>query len=186
MPIDLPQLPRKATVDPKLRRFGGDLTPVLGGPVTRLTRLGARFAIEVGLPQMDKVCAAEWISARARAEAEGETLRLVLPQLGDGAAAGAPVVTSGAVNSATVTKAGGGLVTEGMLFSFAAGGRTYLHLVTSVLGGTLGVAPLLRASPVGQALNFASPTVEGLVDEVAWSMSGMRFVGQRFTIAEDR
>ncbi len=186
MALDLPQLPRATTVSPRLLRFGGVLRPVLGGPDQPLSRLGSRFAVDVEMPPMAAACAAALIATRLQADALGEPLRLIVPQNGNGAAAGAPVATAGAVNSASVTKAGGGAIARGMFFSFTVGGRTYLHMVTSVAGNVLGVAPLLRASPVGQALNFAAPSIEGFVDGVAWSMSRMRFIGQSFTVSEAR
>ncbi len=186
MAIDLPALPRGSTIAPRGLRFGGDLRSVLGGPTQRMTRLGSRFAVDVDMPKMAAPCAAGLIAARLRAETLGDTLRLPIPQNGNGSAAGAPTATGGAINSAVLTKAGGGAIAVGMFFSFVAGGRSYLHMVTSVAGATLGVAPLLRASPVGHVLNFAAPVIEGLVDETAWTLERLRVIGQRFTITEAR
>lgn len=186
MAIDLPALPRGTKFSPRILRFGGDLPGVLGGPTTRVTRLGSRFAFDVELPTLEAACASKLVAARLQADTLGQTLRMAVPQNGKGALAGAPVAASGAVNSASLTKTGGGAVAVGMFFSFAAGGRTYLHMVTSVAGNLLGVAPLLRASPVGQVLNFAAPVVEGFVDGASWSIERLRFVSQSFSLSEDR
>lgn len=187
MPVDLPTLPRGATVSPRLVSFGGPLTPVLGGPVQRIARLGDRFAVEVEMPPLHADCAARLIAARLRAKTLNDTLRMPVPQAGNGAAVGAPIASAGAVNSASLTLPGAaGVVTVGMFFSFSVGGRSYLHMVTSVAGSVVGVAPLLRASPAGQALNFAAPVIEGDADGAAWSVQLGRFTSQRFTITEAR
>lgn len=182
MPIDLPALPRQATLEVRLQDFGGDLTPVLGGPVQRLSRLGSRLAVEVTLPTLDLACARTWIAARMRAKAEGQTLRLTLRQLGGSPADRAAV--SGVGTSVAVGSAAG--IEVGHLFSFVVGGVSYLHQVTAISGGNLSVAPMLRASPAGQTLNFVAPRIEGLVDGGEWSLERLRFVGQRFSLAEAR
>ncbi|MFN3585193.1 hypothetical protein [Phenylobacterium sp.] len=182
----LPELPRQARVRQRVLRFGTDLNPVLGGPTQRLSRLGARFAIEVTLPPLDLPCARAWLAARAKAEAEGLNVRLVMPQLGDGAALTGRTVVSGAGATMTVDNATG--IEPGMLFSFvdAVPNHAYLHQVTAVSGSDLSVAPLLRVNPAGFPLRFDAPRVQGFLDELAWDLERLRFVGQTFTLTESR
>ena len=182
MAIDLPVLSRQATVELRLIDFGGDLTPILGGPVQRILRLGSRLAADVTLPTMDAACGRAWIAARMRAKAEGHMLRLGLKQLGVAPASRA--ASSGAGAEIVVASAAG--VEVGHLFSFIVAGVSYLHQVTDISGTTLSVAPMLRADPGGQTLNFQSPVIEGLVDGATWSVERLRFIGQRFTLAEAR
>jgi hypothetical protein len=67
--VELPDLPRQSKLKPKILRFGSDLTPSLGGPTQRLTRLGARFAVEITLPSVKEGCARTWLAARQKAKA---------------------------------------------------------------------------------------------------------------------
>jgi hypothetical protein len=185
--IALPGLPRGTDVNPKIVRFGGDLTPGLGGPILRISRLGSRWQFDIGLPPMDMDCAANWLAARAQADAEGDTLRLAVAKtaLVSGAAIAGRTATSGA-GAGLVISSGAGLA-KGMLFSFVgADGHSYLHMVTAVAGANLHVAPLLRANPAGLALEFVAPVVDGFVDETAWTLQRLRFVGQSFSFVEDR
>jgi len=70
--------------------------------------------------------------------------------------------------------------------SFLAGGRNYLHKVTSVEVDALFVAPALRVVlPAGTALDFITPKLEGFPDETAWSLEYFRFVGHQFTLTEN-
>lgn len=182
MAITLPTLPRQASLDFRMQDLGGDLTPIFGGPVQRILRLGSRLLADVTLPTLTAACARTWIAARLRAKTEGETLRLTVPQMGAAPADRAAISGAGA---GLVVADGTGLA-AGQLFSFEAGGVVYLHMVTGVAGGAVSVGPALRANPAGLTLNFAAPVIEGLVDGPDWSLERMRFVGQRFTLAEAR
>jgi len=185
MPVTFPTIPRGTTFTPRLVRVSGDLTSPLGGPTQRITRLGSRYAADVALPSLDAACAARWLACPLRAEAEGLTLALVVPQMIKPKDLGA-VTGTGAVGSDVVTYAGAA-PSVGMWFSFQAGGRAYLHFVTAVDGAahTLKVSPLLRKPmAAGTVLEFQAPVLEGFVDDTAWSLEFFRFVGHRFTITE--
>lgn len=185
MTIALPALPRGTDVSQKLLRFGGDLKPGLGGPILRILRLGSRWQFDVSLPPMDLDCARAWLAVRAKSDAEGDTLRLTLKPMGpDSAAVVGRMATSGA-GAGLVISSGAG-VAVGMTFSFVKDGHSYLHMVTGVAGANLTVSPLLRANPAGLALEFAAPAVDGFVDDLSWTMQRLRFVGQSFTLVEDR
>lgn len=184
MTVAFPALPRGTVVSPHLVRVGGDLVSALGGPTQRITRLGSRYAASVELPTLDPVCAGRWLACPLQAEAMGDTLSLAMPQMldvssmfglaGTGSAGSPTVVYTGATPAA------------GMWFSFQAGGRHYLHLVTSVdaAGRKATVAPLLRKALSNTPMEFAKPVLEGFVDDTVWSVEFFRFVGHKFTITE--
>lgn len=180
----LPQLPKATRLNVRVIEFGNDLTSILGGPSQRLMRMGSRHAVDVALPPLDLACARTWLAARNKAQAEGMTLRLIMPQLGDGTALAGRTAVSGGGTSLTVNSAAG--ITPGLYFSFIVGDHAYFHQVTDVVGATLSVAPLLRADPAGQQLKFDEPRLQGFADAVAWDLERLRFVGQTFTITEDR
>lgn len=191
MPIDLPALPLAAEVQPQLVSFGSDLTPALGGPVTRMRRFGSRYAVAVTLPSMGARCGAAWVAAILRSEAEGDTLRLVWPQAdlefdppdanvnGDGQA-GTSLNVSALTKDAPV----------GAFFSFTgADGRRYLHSLTEgAPAGTtqLQIAPMLRTAPVG-GLEFNTPEIEGFVDgnSRSWKHQLRRWTSLSFTLTEN-
>lgn len=186
MAITLPALPKAASVGPRLIEAGGVIESPLGGSALVLSRIGDKLAIDVQLPRFEKdqASATLWLSQRMRAKAEGQMVRLVVPQMGDGAGVAACTASSG--SGAQLVKSGGAGVAVGMFFSFVKSGRAYLHQVTSIDGSTLGVAPPLRADPTGLTLDFATPTIEGYLDGLAWTLERLRFVGQAFSITEDK
>jgi hypothetical protein len=105
-----------------------------------------------------------------------------MPQTGGPAG----VTGSGSINSDAMTISGGAPLV-GQLFSFAAGGRNYLHMVTSISGGAMTVAPRLRAAASGAALDFVTPKLEGFLEgDTGWSIKRLRWIGQNFTLRENR
>jgi len=185
MTVALPLLPKQATVAPRLLRFGGDLLSALGGPTQRIVRMGSRFSVDVQLPTLDAECAGRWVAALLQADTLGQTVSLIVPQLGDGKVVGAATGTGNA-GASSLAISGGANLKAGLLFSFQAGGRFYLHQVTNIVSATeVGIAPLLRVGINGLALDFATPKVEGFVEETAWSVEFLRFVGQSFSLTEN-
>lgn len=181
--VQLPDLPRRTKVRQRLVEFGNDLTPFAGGPVQRLLRFGARYALEVTLPPMSLALARTFLAARARAATSGATLRVAVPTLGGGEAVTGRTATAGAGEGLTISDGSG--IEPGVFFSFVADGRSWLHMVTSVAGAALTVAPMLRADPTGQALEFSEPMIEGFADAVAWDLEALA-VGHTFTLTEER
>jgi len=192
MAITLPPLPRPWRASPTLVDFGADLTPPLGGPIQRVTRLGSRFKLtldpaDYGL--ITKTYASNLLAALLKARATGQTVILPFPQMGasranDVAPANAltPLV-DGAGQSGTVLNvrglAVGAQLLAGQFGSVTVSGRSYLYVLTdSVTANALGkaalnIAPMLRASPAdGAAMSFASPQIEGWLSgmEQSWSV----------------
>lgn len=197
MSVSLPSLPDLAQVSARLVDFQSVLTPILGGPVQTIQRLGARFAVDVTLPPLEPVDASKFLAARMKARAENDTLTLAWPQAEVWSViAGSPVVNGAGQAGARLNISGltaGQTVPAGRFFSFAAGGRNYLHVTTQEVTASgsglvqLHVAPLLRVSPPnGAALNFSAPVVEGLLTgTVEWSLERLRWTSTAFTLAEN-
>jgi len=183
--ITFPIAPRGTKVTPRLVRTGGDLVSALGGPTQRITRIGSRYAAQVELPTLDADCAAKWLACPLLAEAAGDTLAFIMPQMLD--PSGINIAGTGSAGSNQVTYAGGGHPAPGMWFSVQVGGRHYLHLVTAQTGANkVSVSPLLRVDLTGQAMDLNAPKLEGFCDtDTSWSVEFFRFVGHSFTITEN-
>src|SRR5687768_7561060 len=66
MAITLPTTPGPASARVRMLDFGGNLIPVLGGAVQRISRLGSRHAVDVALPPMSYDDARAWIQKLKR------------------------------------------------------------------------------------------------------------------------
>jgi hypothetical protein len=185
--IQFPTLPRGAGVKPKLVRYGGDLVSSLGGPTQRITRPGTRYGADITLPTLDAPCAAEWLAVALQADTVGDTVGLVMPQTIAAMRTMTGVTGTGNAGTASV-QITGSTPEVGAWFSFIAGGRHYLHLVTAVKTAapvTLTITPLLRASITSAPLEFEAPILEGFTDAApAWDVAYSRFVTQTFSVTE--
>jgi hypothetical protein len=183
--ISLPILPRGSTVKPRLVRWGGDLTSALGGPTQRITRPGTRYAVDVELPTLDADCAARWLAATLEADAEGDTLGLVVPQTVPYQGNPNNVKGTGTAGTATLTVSGGA-PPVGCWFSFSVGGRNYLHMVVNTQGSNVTVSPALRVSISSLKLEVVKPILEGYpADPPTWEIEFFRFTAQSFTLQEN-
>lgn len=198
MTIIVPADPAPASGKPALRRFGADLTPPLGGPVQRLSRLGARFFVEIRYDPMDATLAGPILAALMKADVASDELRVAFPQAEFSEVIGAPLV-AGAGQAGSLLNVDGLLagvtVPQGVVFSFEKSGRAYLHMTTESVTAngsgqaTLTIAPMLRtAPPDNAALEFANPKVEGLLQggDIAWDVDLVRHLGLTFSIFEAR
>ncbi len=196
MSISLPALPWLATAKPRYVDFAADMTPSLGGPTQRVSRLGSRYAIDVTLPRMGGDQARAWIGARLKARVLGQTLLLAFPLSDPPGDLLAPVVNAGGQAGATLNAKGLRpyvKVLAGSFFSFTVSGRNYLHCVTDDVAAdssghaALSIAPLLRNSPADSAvLQFVAPQIEGFLSGVTedWDLDVLRTVGATFTLTE--
>lgn len=198
MAITLVTPPPKEPVTPRLMGWGRQTEPAFGGAIQPINRVGSRYSVDVGFPQLDEDCARDLIAARLRSRTTGETVRWSWPQPEYDGLVGAPLV-KGAGQSGAL------LVTDGAtpasafraldFFSFETGSRAWLHAVhtAAVADGsgeaTLAISPMLRVPPADNAaLTFATPVIEGLFagPDVEWSLEQLCVYGVRFTIFENR
>ncbi len=197
MSVSLPNLPDLVQVSARLVDFQSVLTPILGGPVQTIQRLGARFAVDVTLPPLEPADAGKFLAARMKARAENDTLTLAWPQAEIWSVIGGSPVVNGAGQAGARLNISGltanQVIPAGRFFSFQAGGRHYLHMTTLQVNANgagqvqLHVAPLLRVSPpAGAPLNFSAPIVEGLLTgTLEWSLERLRWTSTAFTLSEN-
>ena len=187
---------RGGVFSPRYVDFGADLTPPLGGPATRLNRLGARWALDVRLPPLSAEDARVWVSRLV--QGRSGTVALRWPQSGLAVGApGAPVVngaqSKGAQQLHIRGLAGQYPLREGQFLTVTAGGRRQLYMAAlqtlASAGGlvTAVIRPGLRSVPAdGSAVELNPPLIEGLLQgrEVGWTLEAARTVGLSFSIVE--
>ena len=195
MAVALPADPAPQRVTPRLRRFGNDLTPVGGGPVTRVRRLGDRFSLDVQLPPLDYADQAmKWIGRLARGTADTVTLPVPQPGLNIGTP-GAPRVNGAGQLGMTLNVDGftpGYVMREGQFFSIITGGQRFLYVCTAdtvATGGAmvLPFEPMLRRQPANDdVIEVAQPIIEGFIEgrESSWTVEAAFNVGLSFKIDE--
>ncbi|WP_174286628.1 hypothetical protein [Sphingomonas bacterium] len=169
-PILLPSNPGLQTDGVTMLDWGGPLSPVNGGAVQTLMRLGTRHALEFTIPTMPtEPLGRQWAALLRLAKLYGA----LLPFGQDGfkvGAPGAPVVAGAGQSGSLLAIRGfttGYAAKIGQAFSIVHGGRRYLHFVAtqglSVDGTlTLAIFPMLRIIPAdGDVCEFARPMIQG-------------------------
>lgn len=196
MAIILPTSPRCAGATPYLRRFGGVLSPYLGGPEQLINRIGTRWGQRVTFPPLRSGEEGRLFISRLAQASED---RLVMRWEGGEPATGnpgAPMVRAAATGSVLPLKGltPGYAVREGWFFSLIHGGRRYVHMFAAAGAadgsGNLDAAifPMLRIqAAANDVVEISLPMIEGLVqpgDELAWEMALARRTSVSFTIVE--
>ena len=199
MAIALPTSPLPNSVTPRPLDFGSWQEPALGGPVTRLDRLGNRFAMDVTTPQLrPEPDGRIWVSRLL--QAIGGEVTYAFPQVGLSIGApGASVVNGAGQAGASLLIRGlapGYTIRDGQFFNVhGSTGRAYLHAaiadVVASAGGlaTVAIWPMLRISPGdGSTVNLAAPIIQGrlLGNEKGWTLQRAGMRGLEFTVAEAR
>lgn len=194
--IELPSCPPIKEAVPRYVSFGVDQDPILGGPQSKVLRMGDRWAIDVETyPAEYAEHGMKYLSRLVRGLKE--TVRLAFPEPGvKPRSYGAPVVASAGSSGTVLPVSGlisGDVIKEGKFFSMIIGGESYLYQVAVAdvavsAGGTaaLQIEPMLRRQPpAGTALDF-EPKIEGFVqgNEQAWNTSRSKYLPFRFTIKE--
>jgi len=180
----------------RLLDFGGVMRPPLGGAVTRVNRLGNRFAADVSMPPLEIDDGRIFVSRLIRAKTDG--LRMEIPlTLGKQGVPGVGATVDGAVSGGTSLPVkgvnAGWVAKEGYWLSVVKSGQHYVHniaaLATADSGGdiTLTITPELRVSLAdGDVVNLAKPMIEGFVGgeaaEWEWSLAHHAMIS--FTIEE--
>ena len=193
--IVLPSAPGPVAMTWEMLDFGSELSAVLGGATQRLNRLGGRHAVTVVLPPMLPKLAAEWAVKLSQAKRFGARWNVRQTGITVGAP-GAPLI-NGAGQAGDTVNADGFSASysfgHGHFFSIVTGAKRYLYrtaapAVASVAGVlSFALEPPLRVSPADNSvLEFATPFIEGLIDQgnFSWSVDAARLGQMGFTIRE--
>jgi len=180
----------------RLMDFGGVMRPPLGGAVTRVNRLGNRYAADVTMPPLEFDNGRVFVSRLIRAKTEG--LRMEIPlTLGKQGVPGIGATVDGAVSGGTSLPVKGvnpgWVAREGYWLSVVVDGQHYVHNITAqaIADGTgdvtLTIAPELRVALTdGDVVNLAKPMIEGFIGGEAadweWSLAHHAMIS--FTIEE--
>lgn len=193
----LPGSPLLQSANPMPLDYGSWQAPAMGGVITRLDRLGNRFAIACTTPRLKPEPDGRiWVSRLL--QAVGGVVRIAFPQVGLSIGApGAPLV-DGANQAGSSLKmkqlAAGYDVREGQFFNIVdPAGANYLHQATADIvadgsgGLTIPIYPMLRISPADASpVNLAAPVIEGQLsgNDKGWTLERAGVDGLQFTITE--
>lgn len=129
MAVTLPTTPSPVSATLRMLDWGGNLTPILGGPVQRLNRLGSRHAVDIELPPMTADDAMAWVQRLKRGKSE--TVRMAFPQPGfTPGAEGTPSIRAAAAGGTSISIRGvpqGHALVEGQSLSIVVGGKRYVY-----------------------------------------------------------
>lgn len=193
--IELPNCPPIASATPKLVGYFTDQVPTLGGPQTRVSRLGDRWGMAVETyPAVYADEGRVYLSRLLRGMTD--TVVIVIPEPGmSGRDYGTPVVSapSSGRNLAVSGLGNGRVVEEGKFLSVIIGGQRFVYQTTAeVTANGFGLAvlpiyPTLRRQPnVGAVVELSAPKMEGFVqgNEQSWQVSRSKRLGFSFAIME--
>ena len=182
--ITLPEGVVPNGADPTLLDFGGIIRPSTGAKILRLDRGGNRYRVAMTLPIRSGEDARRVVSRLLAAKSEGMKVEYPLQGVYQGTP-GSFVVDGAGQSGNTILLRGGTphyAAKEGFWLTIHDGDATtqgYLHNVKaqSIADGSGGmeliVTPNLRIPFAdGAHVEFAKPTIEGLVDgDVSWSLA---------------
>lgn len=192
-------LPKIFSADPQLLEFGQDLTPDLGGEAVRVSQTGSRWSVAFSdFGNLSPRDARSLLARLAKAATLGDTVKAYFPQPEfDLATIGTPRVNGGGQTGSSLVIDGlphsTSLDLEGRFFSVSVSSLSYLYMCTEDVttdssgNATLSIAPLLRASPLDNALlEFANPVVEGFAQHggLGWTLQMLRWSKVPLTITE--
>lgn len=193
--IDLTGLPIDGAV-PIAQTFGGIQRPATGGAVTRIERLGSRWAFSFTTPPMRiEPDYRRWSVLFDEAERLGAIMEVYLPEFKPGPV-GSPLVAANTPAGREIPISGltpNYEVRVGQWVSVVSGGKRYLdriiRRVTADADGaaTVTIKNLIRAPlTTGNVVELAVPKIEGSLEyssASSWSVDGLSSFA--FTITED-
>lgn len=194
--IALPTCPPIRNATMRLISYATDQTPTLGGPQTRVLRLGDRWAGEfTTYPALYAEEGRVYLSRLVRGMAD--TVLINVPEPGMRAQNyGTPLIASGGSSGMSIQVKGlgnGRVVPEGKFLSIVTGGQRFLYQTTSQVMAdvngyaTLAIFPMLRRQPaVNDVIELSAPKMEGYVqgNEVQWNITKSKRIGFVFSIQE--
>jgi len=193
--IELPACPALRSATPSLVSYAVDQTPTLGGPQSRISRMGDRWAMDIETyPALYASHGMKFLSRLLRGLTD--TVLLAFPEPGVAKRSyGAPVVASAGAAGLTLPVSGltpGVAIPEGKFFSLVISGQRYLYQVTADVIATAGtvnlpIYPMLRRQPpAGAVVELETPKIEGFIqgNEQAWEVSRSKYLPFAFAIRE--
>ncbi len=198
--ITLPNEPYPNGARPRLMDFGFEQRPPTGGALTRVNRLGTRYAVDFSYPLMKADVAAPIVASLMAGR--GDLVRVEYPTQRTQPGGGTPLVDGNdsagfTLKVKTLSFVNAPLVGYWLHVQNTAGRRS-LHTVTAVgapynvnfpaltCSRVLTVWPAIRTPLVdGNSVELVTPTVEGLVTgDFEWNIMLGDFVQVSFTLEE--
>lgn len=192
--IELPACPRINEAVPKLVGYFTDQTPILGGPQSRVDRIGDRWGLDVTTAAADYAEDGMVMLSRLLRGMK-ETVVIGFPEPGvEKRDYGAPVVSSASAGSLLPISGlkAGAEIREGKFLSVIVMGQRFLYqaaaTVQEVEGAVLlPILPMLRVQPpVGSVVELTDPKIEGFVqgNEQSWQVSRSKYLPFTFSLLE--
>lgn len=193
MAVVLPTCPPVREQNMRLVTYASIQTPILGGPETRVLRMGDRFAGDFTTyvaPYRDE--GRKFLARLLRGLTDTVVIGVREPSI-DLTGYGSPVVSSASGSSITVTGIPAGkLIPEGKFFSVITNGQRFLYQVSADVTAAAGanvipVYPMIRAAHgAGNVCEFADPKMEGFLSgsEQSWNVAISKRIGFQFSITE--
>lgn len=194
--ITLPQCPPIRNATMRLISYATDQTPTLGGPQTRILRMGDRWAGEfTTYPALYADEGRVYLSRLVRGMSDTVLIGVIEPGMRAGDY-GTPLIASGGAAGQSIQVKGlgaGRVVPEGKFLSIVTSGQRFLYQTTSQVtadgagNATLAIYPMLRRQPaVNDVVELSAPKMEGYVqgNEVQWSVTKSKRIGFVFQIQE--
>lgn len=194
MAIVLPTCPPVREQNMRIITYASIQNPILGGPETRVLRLGDRFAADFTTYVATYADEGRKFLARLiRGLTETVVMRIKEPGI-DLTGYGTPQINAPS-SGMSITVKGipvGKLIPEGKFLSIVRGGQRYVHQVTAdttVAGATvtLPIYPMLRIQPqTNDVVELADPKIEGFISgsEQSWNVAISKRIGFQFSIQE--
>lgn len=194
--ITLPQCPPVRNASMKLISYATDQTPTLGGPQTRVLRIGDRWAGDfTTYPALYADEGRIYLSRLVRGMTDTVLIGVIEPGMRAGDY-GLPQIASGGASGMTIPVKGlgaGRVVPEGKFLSIVTSGQRFLYQTTAQVtadgtgNATLPIFPMLRRQPAtNDVVELSAPKMEGYVqgNEVQWEITKSKRIGFVFSIQE--
>lgn len=195
MAIVLPNCPPIREQTMRLVTYASIQNPTLGGPETRVTRLGDRWAgefVTYVAPYADE--GRKYLARLVRGLSDTVVVSIKEPGM-DSSGYGTPLINASTVGSSLSIKGltEGKTIPEGKFLSVIQQGQRFLYQVTADVtvptGGvaTVPIYPMIRAAPsIDDVVELADPKMEGFLNgnEQGWHVALSKRVGFQFSITE--
>ena len=194
--ITLPNCPPIRNASMKLLSYATDQTPTLGGPQTRVMRLGDRWAGDfTTYPALYADEGRIYLSRLVRGMTDTVLIGVIEPGM-RAQDYGTPQIAVGGASGMSIQVKGlgaGRVVPEGKFLSIVTGGQRFLYQTTSEVtadgsgDATLAIFPMLRRQHAAyDVVELSAPKMEGYVqgNEVQWEVTKSKRIGFVFSVQE--